>query len=334
MNLINKARTIPNYFYTCAQHYRKEIETVFKNNWIGSGISTARLTKIGDFRSGTICKEPFFVMRSDNGINVFHNVCRHHGTLLLDGMGCVRNIKCPYHGWTYNLDGKLTKATRIKGIEDFNVKDYSLVNIKNYLMGPIIFLGLGKISPFPFNNIKLDFDKLKHVKEVTYNLNCNWKVYVDNYLDGGYHIEHAHPDLQSSLDMSTYKIDIFDRYSVQSCKGKNTRVGAEQQYIFLYPNLMLNRYGRWLDTNTVIPTGPEKCKVVFDYYIEGNYNDADSNDLIVSKRIQDEDEDLCERVQKGMHSSSYVHGRYAPNVEMAMYHFHQLLNQDLGKKLK
>jgi choline monooxygenase len=98
---------------------------------------------------------------------------------------------------------------------------------------------------------------------------------------------------------------------------------------------MLNRYGKWLDTNTVYPIDTEKCAVVFEWYLEKDPNtmrdkDTVAEELKASNQVQDEDEELCAQVQAGMHSKFFKQGRYAPNVETAMYHFHDLLLKDLN----
>jgi choline monooxygenase len=168
--------------------------------------------------------------------------------------------------------------------------------------------------------------------------------------------------------MNDYYTELHPRYSVQKCAGQEgeKRLGGAARYYYVYPNLMLNRYGRWLDSNRVIPVSIDRCKVIFDYFLEpdeqGNVPSI-SDPLIVkeleaSHRIQKEDEWLCKRVQTGIVSDSFDVGRYAPTVEQVrnsvterkqlvlgdcltdiiillrcapqgMWHFHTLLRQDL-----
>lgn len=337
---ISKARTIPAHFYMCPEHFKEEIKKVFYRNWIHVGRLDLVQNK-GDYFAGKVYRQPFIVTKSDEGVHAFDNVCRHHGTTLTRGSGSLPGncITCPYHGWTYSLDGKLMRATRLKGIEDFRPKDYGLRTVPLETMGQLIFLNFGDKSEndnVKFSKIDTDFDKLKFVKSKTYNLNCNWKVFVDNYLDGGYHVSYAHKQLASNLDLKSYTTIVYDRHSVQSCVNKSeltssNRVGSKPStFTWIYPNLMLNRYGKWLDTNTVFPIDAERCQVVFDYYIEKDATDDVDHDLQESDQVQLEDELLCEKVQEGMHSKFYNQGRYAPNVEMAMYHFHDLLLKDLN----
>merc|ERR1712212_825706 len=101
-------------------------------------------------------------------------------------------------------------------------------------------------------------------------VSCNWKVFVDNYLDGGYHVPVLHQDLTTNLDIGSYSTQVEDLFSLQKVSGDNSdqRIGKGAVYAFMYPNFMINRYGNWMDTNLVLPTGPESCRVIYDYYLE------------------------------------------------------------------
>jgi choline monooxygenase len=162
-------------------------------------------------------------------------------------------------------------------------------------------------------------------------------VYCDNYLDGGYHIPHLHLGLNSELEMKSYKTILHQWASVQKCKSKSSRVGSDATYAFLYPNLAINRYGEWLDTNYVLPVAADRCVIVFDWY----HTDptpagrlALQEQLDASRAIQDEDVTISESVQCGIGSSSYEAGRYSPTVEIAEYHFHKLLRDSFVRHLQ
>ena len=377
---IGSARTLPSSAYTSPEFFAREQETVFRKNYLAVGHVGQLGDKIGAYFTGFHFDSPYMVVRTEyDGVKGFHNVCRHHGTLLLakDGLSprgqgatgvlSEKCIKCPYHGWTYSLEGKLTKATRMKGSQNFVATNHGLHPIPMQIQGPLVFLqfntpkrvGDAPIPPeclipaHPLPQLPEDFSRMVHVLQKEYEIQCNWKVYVDNYLDGGYHVEHAHPDLSGGLDMTQYSTILHPRYSVQACEGKSLvsadgsskkkdteseeRLGTTARYYYVYPNLMLNRYGRWLDTNRVIPIAVDRCRVVFDYYLErgpdGSTPSLDDpaiqSELAASHRIQLEDEWLCRRVQQGIHSDSFDVGRYAPTVEQGMWHFHELLKNDM-----
>jgi len=214
------------------------------------------------------------------------------------------------------------------------------------------------------------YEKLIHIKSKQYRLKCNWKVYIDNYLDGGYHVPIAHKGLASLIDMKSYdridyqnfflqqvdSADLSDTISsispsstsaassplssrLQSSPSSSSSLNtcddnkSKALYIFHYPNLCINRYGKWMDTNIVWPVSVNECIVEFDWYVDKDIiNDTDyiNNCLIESEQVQIEDIWLCERVQKGLDSSAYRKGgRYAPMMESGEYMFHNLLKNDV-----
>lgn len=320
-------------------------------------MSTKSNPSILIFFIGFLADEPYLVARDESGsLQAFYNICRHHATLLMDeSSGKTTQFQCPYHGWTYTLTGRLAKATRLRGIKNFSAKKYGLVPIQVSTWGPLVFINLAeKNDKFCFNlNEKLSevkgrldkmgFEDLKFIERRIYNVKCNWKVFIDNYLDGGYHVEYAHTDLASLLDAKDYTTEVFDGFSIQSSSGSTgnnegqERIGSGVLYSHVYPNLFINRYGPWLDFNYMYPIDEENCAVVFDWFLE---KDAMSGldtkqkytkiaeSIRASEQVQVEDILLCERVQKGLRSASYEWGRYAPGVEQADHKFHVELATD------
>lgn len=179
-----------------------------------------------------------------------------------------------------------------------------------------------------------------------YTLNCNWKVYVDNYLDGGYHVPHLHKGLNSVLDYSHYTIENGERSCLQSspmvaseenAQVSATRKGDRARYFWLYPNFMINIYQGVMDTNLVLPLGTDKCRVLFDFYFadlsvrQEEYNTAS---VSTSDKVQEEDVVICESVQRGLASRAYGAGRLSVRREAGEHLFHRLLARDLKSGLK
>ncbi|XVF47583.1 hypothetical protein PTKIN_Ptkin03bG0121100 [Pterospermum kingtungense] len=291
---IEQALTPPSSWYTDPSFYALELDRVFYRGWQAVGY-TEQIKEPHDFFSGRLGNVEFVVCRDDDGkIGAFHNVCRHHASLLVSGSGKKSCFTCPYHGWTYGLNGELRKATRISGIQDFIVNEFGLIPIKVGTWGPFVLLNMGKeISPkdnidtdslasewlgscseiFSLNGVD---SPLTYVCRREYIIECNWKVFCDNYLDGGYHVPYAHKGLASSLALDSYTTSLFEKVSVQSAEGgsketEDDRLGSRAFYAFIYPNFMINRYGPWMDTNLAIPLGPRKCLVVFDYFLEASH---------------------------------------------------------------
>ena len=176
----------------------------------------------------------------------------------------------------------------------------------------------------------------------SYTLACNWKVYVDNYLDGGYHVPHLHKALNSVLEYTEYTIENSDRYSLQSsplvpsqdASVAHTRTGDRAYYYWLYPNFMINIYEGVMDTNLVLPLGTDKCLVIFDFYFGDTSPEREqynNESVAVSDRVQAEDVDICESVQRGLHSKAYGAGRLSVRRETGEHLFHRLLAADLKR---
>jgi len=350
---IERAWTPPASWYVQPEFLAIERQRVFRRSWQAVG----RLDQVkapGDYFTGAIVDDPYVVLRDDGGtLRAFHNVCRHHAAQVCQGEGALKEIVCPYHGWTYRLDGGLTRAPRLGKNELFTREGFSLKPAAVDTLGPLIFLYLGDDPPPLSGQIgelagRLDAlrtSQLKFAARRSYDIRCNWKVYVDNYLDGGYHVSVLHKALAGQLDLDTYVTELFDRVSIQSCRSPEEapaeaggdfaeRIGASALYAFVYPNLMLNRYGPILDTNWVLPMGHDRTRVIFDFYFRETEGPEASafieRSIAASHRVQEEDVQISESVQTGLSSPAYDRGIYAPGVEMAAYHFHRLLAADLG----
>jgi choline monooxygenase len=346
---LDEAYTPSSSWYLDTDIYDLELKNVFKSNWLA--ITTdSLLTNPGSYISGNIVNQPYVIVKNtDNEINGFYNVCRHHASTILKGSGTTESLVCPYHGWTYNLNGQLTKCTNMKGIKCFNIKSNGLRSINLSKFSNILFFNFTAVSNNELSSIfepvknKLEefnydptFSDLVYVGRREYIMDCNWKVFIDNYCDGGYHVPYGHKDLCSNLDMKTYKIEIFDKCSIQSSKAsanKTERLG-DAIYAYIYPNLMLNRYGPWLDLNIIFPLSVDKCKVIFEWFVDKTYIDNKEfidNSLKASDKVNQEDIELCGNVMNGLMSDAFDTGRYIPSKEAAAYHFHRLLYNDYLK---
>ncbi|KAK6139794.1 hypothetical protein DH2020_026470 [Rehmannia glutinosa] len=354
---IEEAFTPPSSWYTDPDFYSLELNQIFYKGWQPVGY-TEQIKEPRDFFTGRLGSIEYVVCRDEKGtLHAFHNVCRHHASLVASGTGKKSCFVCPYHGWTYGLDGALVKATRIKGIKNFKVNEMGLVPLKVAVWGPFVLINFDGVSPNEdpgteavgnewlgsaaeiLSSSGVD-TSLDYVCRRVYTLECNWKVFCDNYLDGGYHVPYAHKDLASGLQLDSYSTKMYEKVSIQSCRGNTKdheegfdRLGSETLYAFVYPNFMINRYGPWMDTNLVLPLGPRKCQVIFDYFLDASLRDNSDfieKSLEDSERVQDEDLILCKAVQQGLESPAYNAGRYSPTVEMAMHHFHCLLHQNLS----
>jgi choline monooxygenase len=276
------------------------------------------------------------------------NVCRHRAGPVAKGEGKRSAIQCRYHGWTYSLEGQLLGTPEMEGIECFERSEVVLpqyrveewngllfVNLDRNAQSLLQFFGdLGRDMP------KHDFSGFRLAKRKEWELSCNWKVYVDNYLEG-YHIPIVHPGLFRELDYPNYRTDTKGNYSIQFAptkKADRIRVvegqDTEVRYFWVYPNLMLNVYPDNFSTNLIVPIDHGRTLTVFEWY----FRDPDSarvqrelaDTIAFSDEIQVEDIEICEAVQRGLQSSTYDSGRYSPVRENGVHHFHGLYAASMG----
>ena len=344
---IAEAQTPPADWYASPETFDEERRSVFRHRWIAAARS-GQLRSPGDYVAGNLAGEPYLILRdADGGLRALSNVCRHHAACILDGEGSAEELVCPYHGWSYRLDGGLKSAPRMAGVKRFDREQYGLPSFEAVEKGPFVFVriatpaGEDREAEGPlYTEIEgrlraADFQSLRFFARRSYQMDCNWKVFVDNYLDGGYHVGHLHHRLAAKLDLDSYRTELFARSSLQTCVAggsAGTRIGAGALYAWLYPNFMINRYGPFMDTNLVLPLDPRSCVVIFDYFLDDSASQGEDElreALEASHQVQVEDMAICESVQAGLASRAYDTGRYAPSVEAAAYHFHRLLVEDL-----
>ncbi len=354
-----QAQTIPSAWYHDTALYALERRAVFGKCWLAAG-RAAVVAEPGSFLTTEIAGEPIVVVRDSAGVlRAFFNVCRHRAApVVVQPEGRATKLRCRYHGWTYDLNGRLSGTPEFDGVADFCREHNGLAEINVAVWGPLVWVNLGRqptplaefLAPLPNWIIGRRLESLRFVERRAYDLACNWKVYVDNFLDGGYHVNTIHPGLAGVLDYTQYRTEIAGNTAVQisplllpphphpspsAGRGEPNgtvaavRTGDEAAYWWVFPNFMLNLYQGVMDTNVVLPLGPDRCRVVFDFYfadITGESAEKFIRDSIaVAERIQQEDIEICEQVQHGLGSRSYDTGRFSVRREAAGYYFHQLL---------
>jgi choline monooxygenase len=336
---IERAETLSSRFYFGETVHRLEHDRIFARSWQYVG-HRSQLQQPGDQIVATVAGNPVIVvMGDDSRLRAFYNVCRHRGGPLATENCRSSMLQCKYHGWTYKLDGTLRGTPRFNRVDLFDEKDYGLYPVHLDEWEGLLFVSL---EPMPEPVAKEcagiaeriapeRLREMRFAKRVTYDVQCNWKVYVDNYLEG-YHVPYVHPELCDLLDLQGYTTEVAPRYSLQysPLKENDTVYGSGRAfYYFLFPNFMLNILPGRLQTNLILPVSPGSCRVHFDfYYTETDTPEARTRmeeDLAYSDRVQQEDIEICEHVQRGLESRVYRSGRFSPETELGVYHFQSLL---------
>jgi choline monooxygenase len=345
------ATTLPARWYTDAAFLERERQQVFWGTWQVVG-HAAKVAQAGQYFSCEVTGEPIVVVRGKDGVlRAFANVCRHRAAAIVSEPGCGNVLKCPYHGWTYQLDGRLLGAPEFDGAENWNRADVRLPEYRVEEWGPFVFVNVDGAAPplaevmgtIPRETAEIGcpIHQLQFSCRRDYLINCNWKVYIDNYLEG-YHLPTAHPGLFRELDYGAYRVDTYRWYSSQYAPIRAAaRTGEKRQYdesdagnkalyFWVFPNFMLNIYPDNLSSNIILPVGHNQTLTIFEWFGYGGAGVKEST-IDFSDEIQQEDIRICEAVQKGLGSRTYQTGRFSPQRENGVHHFHLLLDEALRK---
>ena len=353
---LDRASTIPASWYINKDFYQLELNTVFARSW-QLAARVDQVSEPGQYVTSDIAGEPVVVVRgNDNVLRAFFNVCRHHAAAVMtEPAGKAAQLRCPYHGWTYSLEGELKGTPDFSSVSDFDRANNGLERIELAEWENWIFI---KLDPDPESLLdflsedlaaqinSLELHKLHWFERRHYSFDCNWKVFVDNYLDGGYHVPYLHKGLDSVLDYSNYTIENGKHHCLQwspiVSEGAEAQTGAVRKgdralYYWIYPNFMINWYDGVMDTNLVVPRGVDQTEVIFDFYFPDVVSEeARARNLAsvaVGQRIQDEDVAICKSVQRGLNSRAYNAGRLSVRREAGEHLFHRLLHADLSRGL-
>jgi choline monooxygenase len=345
------AVTVPSRWYVDPDILKREKTTIFARTWQLVGRAD-QVTAPGDYFTATIADEPIIIVRgADDRLRAFSNACRHRAGPVARAEGHCKAFQCGYHGWTYSLDGRLLGTPEFDGVERFSKEAFGLPEFRVETWGGLVFVNLDPQAPtlaetledLPSRLAGRDLTNMKLAARRDWHIDCNWKVYVDNYLEG-YHIPIVHPSLMRELDYAQYRTETKSYYSIQHSPIKqtdnprlrrgDTDADSEAQYFWIFPNLMLNVYPDNYSTNVIVPLGPERTLTIFEWYFL-NPNGPDVQQRIqqtvaFSDEIQVEDIAICEAVQRGLRSRTYTSGRYSVKRENGVHHFHRLLTTFLS----
>jgi choline monooxygenase len=350
---IATAATIPARLYNDPVYLELELERIFGRTWQLVG-RTEQVRETGEFFTTEIGDEAIVVLRDGDTLRGYHNVCLHRAGPVAYGCGRRQTMQCRYHGWTYNLKGELLRAPEMEGTERFRPEDMHLLPVQVTSWGPLVFANLDLKAPplehfledIPRTVARLEPERMRYVMSKEWTIACNWKVYIDNYLEG-YHVPVVHPGLYKELDYDGYTVEPHRYYSRQHAPIRPNESGAadrkysadagggEAFYYWVFPNAMLNIYQGQFQSNVVLPIDHRTTFVRFDWFAleppDDHERDADWSRVVsFANEIQDEDIAICEAVQKNLRSRVYERGRYSAKREAGVHHFHALLHEYLN----
>jgi choline monooxygenase len=320
--------TLPASWYGDATIHERERAVIFGSEWLYF-TTAAAFAGHGDYVAGEIAGWHIVVVQGEDGaLLAHHNVCRHRaGPLVEDGTGHASSFVCRYHGWAYALDGALRSA------RDFGPFDCDgitlvpaevdvwrgLVFVRVVPGGPPLLESLGSFidacAPYPI-------ESFVPVAERVHELECNWKTYADNYLEG-YHIPLVHPGLNKEIDARRYRVDVDerDRWVQHSAPARAGAVNLGR-WLWRWPNLALNLYPSAMNIERFDPVAPRRTRLRYTYAFAPDVVAEDRGDVVrVSSSVTAEDVAICEAVQRNLDSGVYDEGWLSPRHEEGLKAF-------------
>ncbi|MDH4177922.1 MAG: aromatic ring-hydroxylating dioxygenase subunit alpha [Thermoleophilia bacterium] len=348
--------TLPAAWYSSSVVHELELERIFARAWQYVGRADL-VAEPGCFFASHVAHVPVVVVRdADGGLRGYVNVCRHRGHLVADGAGCRATLQCPYHAWTYGLDGSLLKAPRSEREPEFDPRDFSLLPVSVATWGPWVFANpdpdaapLGLVLDGVREVVEasgVDLDDVVFRRRVHWEAPVNWKNAVENYLEC-YHCAVAHPGLAKVVDVSPDAYEVVERPLSTSQFGRirpGVREGTANapyrpgqgvesaQYHHLWPNTTINiEAGRPnVGIDVWLPAAPGRSTGYSDYFFGSDVTEEEIEEIVAfSQQVGKEDQSLVESVQAGLDSGAVPQGRLFGESERLIGHFQRRIHAAL-----
>jgi choline monooxygenase len=333
--------TLPYGWYTDPEVLRKERERILRPAWQYVG-HTGQLAAAPGYFATEAAGTPVVVTRDrDGALRAFVNVCRHRGHVVAAGAQSRETLQCPYHAWTYSLDGRLRAAPRSEEEPDFPQDELGLVPLAVDTWGPFVFANAGPdpeplahalgALPAQVAELGLDVDSLVHHSRWEADVEANWKIICENFLEC-YHCQVAHPGFSELVDVSpeAYVLSSDGRLSTQHGPLRAAAPAGDlprAQFHFLWPNLGINIFGGRpnISIGPIVPRAPQRTYRFLDYFFGTDVEPAWIDDLLAfDDQVGREDRTLVESVQRGVSSGALEHGFVMSRSEQLIDHFQAL----------
>ena len=346
---IERAHTLPGRIYSDPEAWAVQRDRVFARAWHFIG-ETERVKAPGHVLPFTLLEgcldEPLVLARADDGeLHCYSNACTHRGALVVEGEGHLKSLRCRYHGRKFGLDGRFQSMPEFGGVAGFPSSADDLPRVQLRSWGPLLFASIDPLVDFDewiapvrarCDFMPLDGARFDAASSRDYDIDANWALYCDNYLEE-FHIPYVHRESLAGIDYEAYRTELFSWSNLQYGYAKDGRdafalpaghpdagESLAAFYFWLFPNLMLNFYPWGLSLNLVRPMDVGRTIVSFKQWVwDPSKRDRGlGSDL---HRVEMEDEEVVESVQRGVSSRLYDRGRYSPRREVGTHHFHTLL---------
>jgi phenylpropionate dioxygenase-like ring-hydroxylating dioxygenase large terminal subunit len=356
------AKALPREYYTSESVFDLETERIFRSHWLCAG-RAAELAAGGSYLLFELDGESLFLLRDADGVRGYYNVCRHRGTRLCEeprgSLG--KTIRCPYHAWTYGLDGELVAAPNMKDVDGFDRADYPLHPVATAVWEGFLFVNLSRdaepikdeFQPLAGRFDAWELSELVVVDRHVYDVRANWKMLFQNYSEC-YHCPRIHPALNALSGYSTASNDVMsgpflggpmqlaDGVASMSATGAacgdvfatlSTEDRRRVYYYSLFPTLLLAPHPDYVLVHRIERQAVDRTRVVCEFLFPPAVVERPGFDPAPAVEFWDttnhQDWHACELSQAGVSSRSYVPGPYS-NLECTLAAFDRHYLQTLG----
>jgi phenylpropionate dioxygenase-like ring-hydroxylating dioxygenase large terminal subunit len=343
---VTGTRTLPWSWYVDPAVLQLEQERIFRRFWQYVA-RTGEVSEPGSFHTTRAGNVPVLLVRDHEGtLRAFLNVCRHRGSIVCKGSGKRETLQCPYHAWTYGLDGRLLAAPRSEregGLDE----SLGLVPLGLETWGPFVFVNPDSEAPPLAEFLEdiperiaeagIDVGALRFLSRAESEYEANWKICTENFLEC-YHCPVAHPVFSAVMDVSpdTYLLETSRWRAAQFSPPRPEPRGSydpsgeveQGQFHFLFPNTVINVMpGRPnLSIGPIVPLAPERTYRFLDYLVAPDATEEWLAEMLAfDAQVGAEDRQLVERVQAGVRSGLLEEGRLLPESERLVEHFQSLV---------
>jgi len=334
---VSLTRTLPASWYVDPSRYDAERRAIFGREWQLAGPVSA-VAEPGDVLAVEAAGWPVLLAHGHDGrIRAFHNVCRHRAAPLL-ASGCRKScarLRCPYHGWQYGLDGAFERAPGFGG--EIDALQPGLHALRCETWRSFVFVNVWDEAP-PLSGALRAFDEAAgHIeweafgfdRFETHEMRCNWKTYVENYLEG-YHIPYLHPSLSKQVDVRGYEVRVGDRFVEHLVPTRVDGPTVAGFWVFLWPNVALNVYASGISVERIVPTGPQTTRLEYAYLFRDGMDAASqASEIAMSREVTREDITIVEAIQRNLAVGVYDRGWLSPEQERGVEAFQKWVQGSL-----
>lgn len=360
-DITSETNALPAKYFTDPDVFEMEKEAVFGRYWIYAGHESA-IPEPGMYFTRTVGDKQIIITRDHDGdVRAFYNVCAHRGSKMVEDTpmtdpGTLNRITCPYHLWTYELDGDLVstpksfeEATLNPEIDDDEIPDLDpeengLMDVTVDSVGPLLFVNFADEPRVSLDeqagSMKSDLEQLpigeyQLARRYVSEIECNWKTFGSNYSECD-HCAANHQDWISGVEVGDSELEVNDYHWILHYKYKEemddeVRIHDEEEgkFYYFWPNFTFNLYGTadGYGTYYVDPIDEGRIQLIADYYFKNTDLTEDQEELIrTSRQLQEEDFEIVERQHEGLKTGALGQGQLGPN-EHSVHKLHRLVQE-------